>query len=213
MAKKKLLTSVITGDIIESRGTHSALWLPRLKKVLSTEGKNPGSWQVYRGDSFQVEVKDPAMALLTAIRVKAAIKAIKNLDVRMAIGIGDKTYSSAQVVESSGEAFVHSGEMLESLKKLRQTLAIKSNWQSFDREMNVCFRLVSIPMDEWTTVSAELVQLLLKERTITQEAVARKLGVTQPSVSARQNRAHFEEIMDLEELYREKVTLLLTTKK
>ena len=123
-----------------------------------------------------------------------------------------KRYSSAQVAESSGEAFVHSGEMLESLKKLRQTLAIKSKWQSFDREMNVCFRLASIPMDEWTTVSAELVQLLLKERTITQEAVARKLGVTQPSVSARQNRAHFEEIMDLEELFREKVTLLSTPK-
>lgn len=213
MTKKELLTSVITGDIIESRGTNSALWMPRLKKALSVEGKNPGSWQVYRGDSFQVEVKDPAMALLTAIRIKAAIKSVKNLDVRMAIGIGAKTYTSAQVAESSGEAFVHSGEMFESLKKRRQTLAIKSKWQSFDRDMNVCFRLASIPMDEWTPVSAELVQLLLKERTITQEAVARKLGVTQPSVSARQNRAHFEEIMDLEELYREKMTLLLTAKK
>ena len=212
MGQKKIITSVITGDIIQSRKTNNLLWLPKLKKTLSLEGKSPRTWQVYRGDSFQVEVKDPANAFLTAVRIKAAIKTIRNLDVRMAIGIGDKKYSSHRVAESDGEAFVHSGEKFESLKRIKQTLAIKSNWPDFDREMNVFFRLASIPMDNWTSNSAELIQILSRHRNLTQKALAKRLGVTQPSISGRQNRAHFDEVMELEQLYRDKVNNLIRAK-
>lgn len=206
------LISVITGDIIQSRKTANPQWLPKLKKTLSFEGKSPRIWQVYRGDSFQVEVRDPAKAFLTAIRIKATIKTVKNLDVRMAIGIGDKKFGSSKVVESDGDAFVRSGEKFETLKKLKQTLAIKTEWPDFDREMNVCFQLASIPMNNWTTNSAELIQILVNQRKFTQKALAKRLGVTQPSISERQNRSHFDEVMALEELYREKISLLITAK-
>lgn len=212
MAQRKVITSVITGDIIQSRKTNNLLWLPKLKKTLSLEGKSPQTWQVYRGDSFQVEVKDPANAFLTAIRIKASIKTVKSLDVRMAIGIGDKKYSSQRVAESDGEAFVHSGEKFETLKRIKQTLAIKSNWPDFDREMNVFFRLAAIPMDNWTSNSAELIQILAQDQNLTQKALAKRLGVTQPSISERQNRAHFDEVMELEQLYREKVNKLISAK-
>src|SRR5688572_5234068 len=113
MSQKRIITSVITGDIIQSRKTNYPLWMPKLKKTLSLEGKSPRTWQVYRGDSFQIEIKDPADAFLTAIRIKATIKTVKNLDVRMAIGVGDKKFSSSHVVESDGDAFVRSGEKFE----------------------------------------------------------------------------------------------------
>jgi hypothetical protein len=90
MAAKQTITSVITGDIIQSRKTNKPVWLSKLKKTLSLEGKSPRTWQIYRGDSFQVEVKDPDQAFLTALRIKATIKTIRSLDVRMAIGIGEK---------------------------------------------------------------------------------------------------------------------------
>lgn len=209
MVINKNITSVITGDIIQSRLSQNSAWLGRLKKVLSLEGKSPQVWQIYRGDSFQVEVKDPQLTFLTAIRIKAAVKTVKNLDVRMAIGIGNKKFTSDRVVESDGEAFVHSGETLETLKKSKQTLVIKSPWPEFDREMNVCFRLASIPMDAWTPTSAELIQILTTGKHLTQEALARRLGVTQPSISERQNRSHYDEVMALEELYREKIQRLI----
>lgn len=212
MAQKRLVTSVITGDIIQSRKTNNPVWLPKLKKTLSLEGKSPRTWQVYRGDSFQVEVRDPARAFLTAIRIKATIKSIKNLDVRMAIGIGDKKYSSRSVVESDGSAFINSGEKFESLRKNKQTLAIRTNWPDFDREMNIFFRLASIPMNDWTSNSAELIKILANKPNLTQKALARRLGVTQPSISERHNRAHFDEVMELEELYREKVNKLISAK-
>ena len=209
MKTRNGITSIITGDIIQSRLTDARRWLPRLKKELSAKGKSPRAWQVYRGDSFQLEEKDPGMALMTAIRIKATIKAVKDLDVRMAIGIGEKKFTSQEIVESAGEAFIFSGETLETLKKSRQNLAIRTPWPDFDRDMNVFFRLASIPMDDWTPGSAELMHLLIRNPTLTQEDVAKKLGLTQPSVSERQNRSHFDEIMELEKLYREKIIKLL----
>jgi hypothetical protein len=210
MSAKRNITGVITGDIIQSRKTTNPIWLPRLKKTLSLEGKSPRTWQIFRGDSFQVEIKDPADTLLAAIRIKATIKTIKNLDVRMAIGVGEKKYVSRKIAESDGEAFVHSGEKFETLKKEKQTLAIRTPWPEFDKEMNICFRLAAIPMDTWTTNSAELIQMLISHRNLTQKALARRLGVTQPSISERQNRSHYEEIMDLEVLFREKIIKLIS---
>ncbi|MEX2234475.1 MAG: SatD family protein [Cyclobacteriaceae bacterium] len=212
MPGKRNTTSVVTGDIIHSRKTSNPVWLPKLKKTLSLEGKTPSTWQIYRGHSFQVEVKDPAQAFLTAMRIKATIKTIRGLDVRMAIGIGAKKNVLKKIAESEGEAFINSGEKFETLKKAKQTLAIKTPWADFDREMNIFFSLASIPMNSWTANSAELIQIMINHRNLTQKALAKRLGVTQPSVSERQNRSHYEEIMELETLYREKINKLISLK-
>lgn len=128
MTKKKPIVAIITGDIINSRNANPKKWLTILKKALSHSGGSPSTWEVFRGDSFQLEVKNPADALLTAIRIKANLKTVKGLDARMAIGIGEKGYSAPRITESNGAAFVYSGEKLESLKKEKQNLAVKSPW-------------------------------------------------------------------------------------
>ena len=202
------ITSVITGDIINSRKIKNKVWLTGLKKTLSVEGKSPATWQVYRGDSFQVEIKDPGLSFLTAIRIKATIKCIKDLDVRMAIGIGKKEFTASAITESNGEAFIHSGETLEGLKKEKQSLAIKTPWPDFDQEMNVCFHLALIAMDNWTRSSAELIRILIDKPTMKQKALARKLKISQSSVSERQKRSSFDEIMELEALFHQKVKRL-----
>jgi hypothetical protein len=211
MANRQITTSVITGDIVQSRKSESD-WLPVLKKTLSMEGKSPRVWEIFRGDSFQVEIKDPARAFFAAVRIKSAIKTMANLDVRMAIGIGGKNADREKLAESDGEAFINSGEKFETLKKVKQTLAIKTPWPAFDRDMNICFKLACIPMDDWTPNSAELVHLLTQHEGLTQTELARKLDVSQPAVSERQNRAHYDEIMELDGLYREKIQQLASQK-
>lgn len=211
MSKKKIITSIITGDIINSRKNNTKLWLPVLKKTLARTGQSPQNWEIFRGDSFQVEVKNPADALLTAILIKAHIKAIKNLDVRMAIGIGEKDFTANNITESNGEAFIHSGERLESLKQEKQNLAIKSRWSEFDRDINLYLRLALITMDNWSTSAADLIKILLDNPDITQTKLATKLKITQSAVSGRQKRAYYNEVKELEVLYREKITNLLRT--
>ncbi len=200
------MTSVITGDIINSRvAGNPKKWLSRLKETLSVYGKSPRQWEIYRGDSFQVEVAEPQGALLAALRIKAGIKSIKSLDVRMAIGIGGKTYDAGKVSESNGEAFINSGEKFESLKKLKQLLAIKTPWASLDTEINLMLSLGSIAMDKWTPSSGELVYLSLENDTLSQKELGDKIKRTQSSVSERQKRAHYEEIRELEAFFRNRI--------
>lgn len=209
MGKRSSMTSVITGNIINSGKLRNAVWSKPLKRTLAEEGGSPRTWQIYRGDSFQVEVKDPAMVFLTVLRIKATLKSIKNLDVRMAIGIGKREFTAFNITESNGEAFIHSGEKLESLKKEKQTLAIESPWPELDKEMNVCFQLALIAMDNWSPSSAELIRILIDKPEIRQKVLARKLKISQSSVSERQKRSNFTAIMDLENLFREKINHLI----
>ena len=108
------MTSILTGDIIKSRSIkNSEVWLSILKEALIACSQNTSQWNIYRGDSFQLESSNIAESLKTAIYIKACIKTIKGLDVRIAIGVGEKTFSGNSVVESNGEAFQFSGETLE----------------------------------------------------------------------------------------------------
>ena len=116
------MTGIITGDIINSKKSDPKQWLNALKTILNSYGKSPLTWEIYRGDSFQLEV-NPNLALEACILIKATIKQFENIDVRLAIGIGEKEYHSESITESNGSAFVNSGECFENLKKT--TLAIK----------------------------------------------------------------------------------------
>ena len=100
------MTSIITGDIVNSKMNEPNVWIPLLKQALNLYGSEPKEWEIYRGDSFQLEIK-PEKALEASILMKATIKTIKGLDVRLAIGIGDKTYNSEKITISNGTAFVN----------------------------------------------------------------------------------------------------------
>ena len=209
--KKAITTSVLTGDIVKSRAVKdSNQWIIPLKKTLSANGDAAKDWEIYRGDSFQVEVSNPEDAFLTAIKIKATIKSIKGLDVRMAIGIGAKDFTGARITESNGEAFINSGEKLEGLKKEKQNLAIKSPWSEFDEEMNLLIRLSLIAMDNWTRGAAELIKVLADHQEIKQSKLAKKLKISQSSVSEKKKRAFYSEIMELEQFYRKKINALLS---
>ncbi|HYF67206.1 MAG TPA: SatD family protein [Ohtaekwangia sp.] len=203
--KKRKIISVITGDIINSRKVDTRQWLRELKKVLLTEGETPSTWEIFRGDSFQLEVKDPGRSLYMAIKIKATIRRIKGLDVRMAIGIGEKGFKAQKITESNGEAFINSGEKLETLKKEKQSLALKTPWSDFDEEMNLCIKLALVVMDNWPVKNAELVRLLLDDPTLIQSKLASRLKISQAAISGRLKRSLYADILALNTLYSKKI--------
>ena len=92
------MTSIITGDIIRSRKVEDPEeWLGALKNLFNTQGSEPEVWQFFRGDSFQLEVKNVENVLMIALKIKAAVKCIKALDIKMAIGIGSKYYNAPKI--------------------------------------------------------------------------------------------------------------------
>jgi hypothetical protein len=202
------MVSVITGDIINSKRNNPKAWLKPLKKELDAIGKSPKFWEIYRGDSFQVIVSDPKNALLTAIKIKATLKSIQGINVRMSIGMGSRTHNAPKVTESNGSAFVHSGEKFETLKKEKQNLAIKSDWPVFDEEMNLYLKLSLIAMDNWTINAAEIVKTAMENPGKVQEELGQIVGIKQNAISNRLKRAYYGEIMEVNEMYKIKLKSL-----
>lgn len=203
-----MMVSVITGDIINSTKAASAVWLKVLKNELNKTGAAPKAWEIYRGDSFQVLVRDPARALLVAVKIKAALIAGSGTDVRMAIGIGSRTRNAAKITQSNGSAFVHSGEQFELLKRDKQNLCIKSDSEQFDKEMNLYLKLSLIVMDSWTQNAAAVVKAAMDYPKKSQQQLGKLLGIRQNAVSSRLRRAHYEEIMQVNDMYETKLKML-----
>jgi hypothetical protein len=199
------MISIILGDIINSRKSKPEFWLKLLKTELNTYGKSPEYWEIYGGDTFELRVDDPLKALTAAIRLKAVIKLVKPLDVRLAIGIGDITYTNEKITECNGPAFIHSGEKFKTLKKEKLKLAVKSDWPDFDTTINLCLRLGMIAMDRWSVNSAELVALALSYPNDSQADLGKMLKIKQTAVSRRFTRAHLDVLMELNELYKSKL--------
>lgn len=198
------MTSVITGDIIGSRQQKSDHWVDDLKNILTPFGSTPNKWEVYRGDEFQIEIPNPEDALLAAILVKAHLRAIKS-DARMSIGFGDKTHNAKRISESNGSAFIHSGELFETLKKQKVTLALRTGDNGFDEKLNLMLQLALTFMDSWLVQSAEFVATAIENPTLSQEELGQKLGINQAAVSRRQKRAQFDLVMNLDRYFRKEI--------
>jgi len=203
------MTSILTGDIVHSQKIAPALWLDLLKIEFAYYGSSPSNWEIFRGDSFQLEVANPLEALAAAIKIKATIKCIKDLDVRIAIGIGTKTYCANEITQSNGSAFNYSGEQFDRLKREKRNLAIASEWTDFDRDLSLLIRLALMEMDNWTTSSAEIVKTVLEYPDKSQYELGKMLGIKQNAVSSRLKRAHFDEISELINLYKIKLNSYL----
>ena len=187
------MIAVLTGDIINSRDVDPRQWLPVLKDLLNQYGQEPKSWEIFRGDSFQL-VLDPVLSLQAAVHIKAGIRQVKNLDVRIGIGIGEEDYSAAKVSESNGEAYVRSGECFEALKK--QNLAVNSG-SSMDESVNLMLSLALLSMNTWSATVSGAIRTSLENPEKSQAEIAALLQRSQSSVSEALSRGGFEEVMQM----------------
>jgi hypothetical protein len=213
------MVAVITGDIVASRKLiNQEKWLLPLKNLLNSWGTYPKDWKLDRGDYFQVEIADPKESLKKAFEIKALIKKVEPLnerkkistiDVRLSIGIGEKTYSGESISESNGQAFINTGEKFDLLKKENITIGLRTPWKDFDEEINLYLKLAGIFMDKWSVSSAELVEIVIRNPKITQVEIGDLIGIKQNSVSGRWNRAHVDELLEVEKMFQRKIKDLL----
>jgi hypothetical protein len=213
------MIAIIKGDIIASRKLENhSIWLSPLKNLLASWGDSPKNWELHSGDFFQVEIENPEEALRKVFEIKTLIKKIEPLDkrkkistidVRLAIGVGEKTYSGESISENNGPAYIYSSEKFDVLKKENVTIGIKTPWKSFDEDMNLYLKLAGKFMDKWSVSSAELVQIILNNPNITQEEIGKHLGIKQNSVSGRWNRANVNEILEVNKMFQKKIKNLI----
>jgi hypothetical protein len=196
------MTAILSGDIINSRQVDASIWMKTLKKALHTFGKSPKVWEVYRGDSFQLEVDAPS-ALAAALLIKSEIKQHKELDVRIAIGLGTKTFSSTKITESNGTAFENSGDCFNALKS---NLELKSPWPKLDHDLNIAISLALLTMDSWSTTNAYIFKNALHNPEMSQQELADKIKKSQSNISAGLKRSGYAELSRLLHHFRQQVT-------
>ncbi|MBC8767902.1 hypothetical protein H4O18_07855 [Arenibacter sp. BSSL-BM3] len=190
------MIAIITGDIINSDRYAASEWMGILKPYLGLQGGTPMDWEIYRGDEFQIRTT-PERALQMAIRIKAIIKSINKLDVRMGIGLGSETFVGGSVSQSNGKAYQRSGRIFETLKEQKLNLAIVTGDDDRDETLNLMLKLALNFMDDWSTVSAQMVSLSLEKPNVSQQEVADQLKIRQSAVSQRLKRARMDLVLDL----------------
>lgn len=193
----KAVTAIITADVVN----FTLLDFVTEKKMISllTNVVADNKVEFYRGDSFQVNVKDPGMALEIVFRLRAAARSIHpSCDVRASIGIGKANTHIRTLKIASGQAFILSGRSFDDLET-EERLLIRSENQL----ANVAFNLISYFADYFlqrlTNKQAEVVLQLLSNQT--QVQAAKKLKKTQPTINQLAKSAGWPEIRKLIEGY------------
>lgn len=201
----KNIVAVITGDIVNSRLVEVSQWLPKLKETLNKYGSTPKTWEVYRGDSFQLRL--PAVqGYIAALHLKATIKQYKNLDIRIAIGLGELSYTGQKVTESNGEAFQYSGDAFDNLNK--RTLAIRGVDDSDVYAIQTMFDLAMLTANNWTVTVAQLIKMYIENPDKQQQEIAQLLNKSQSTVSETLSRSGYDEIIAVQTYYKQLIDQL-----
>lgn len=187
---------VLTGDLVRSKAfeAHRDRVLDKLKSVFEAAEsfrEKPGEFvrfsRIFRGDSFQAVISDPADTLKIALFVRARLLMIRipetQPDARIGLGIGTiESLNKAKIEESDGEAFRCSGRALDGLTKYRR-LSLVSPWSDWNRQFEPLGSLLDAIIQRWTPEQAEAMSYMLQGQT--QQGIARNLKIKQPAVQQR----------------------------
>jgi hypothetical protein len=191
-------SGVITGDIVGSRkiADKEAL-IEALHEVLEVLSRRfEARSEIYRGDQFQVLLPVADNSVLAAVLIRAAIisrsPSKKQMwDARIAIGIGPVETPMNKVTESSGEAFLLSGQGLDKIDKTGDRLYIMTSSAVIDRQLALITRLADDIISHWSHYSAQVAYLNLLYNE-SQQALAKRLGRSQPTIHTRLATAKME---------------------
>lgn len=165
-----MISSILTGDIVTSRGADIKVWLPVLEESLRHYSNK---FDIFRGDSFQIEV--PVDKTLEAFfYIKSSIKSIVPLDVRIGIGIGEIDYENEHIKNSTGEALIYSGEAFDTLDK--SLIQVKSPWDSWNEPTNIMLALANELANRWTVNMSKTVATVIKYPEANQQKIAQLLN-------------------------------------
>ncbi len=200
------MIGVISGIIISTGKLKVAgQGLADLEALFESVTRRPQYWDFYRENRFQIELTQPEEIVMMAMKIKAIVRSYKSLDVRLALGLGEKSFSAVRIIESNGSAFTYSDELLDNLKARKQFLSLRSPWKEWDEEINTYLKMSLVIMDLWKPKTAQLVSEVLQHPKKSQLEIASLLEIQQAGVSQGLKRAHLSELKNFEIQIREKI--------
>jgi DNA-binding Xre family transcriptional regulator len=115
-------------------------------------------------------------------------------DARISIGIGEINYKAKKLSESDGTAFQNSGRGFDMLSKDSNLSITTDSSNVTQKTLELICEYVDHIIKGWSFNQAEAVLALLNSENfeVKQSELAKKIGITQPSLSQRINSANWE---------------------
>lgn len=187
-----MIHAILTGDIIKSSNLiedERKEIIETLKNINHIDKNIDLKIEIFRGDGFQLEVKEPEKSLKVSILLRALLrgkfyfKFKKNeYDARIAIGIGKREKSLwKHLAEEDGEAFRYSGRLLDELKRKDNKIAIKTKNEYLDEDFEIILSFLEIVITNWKPLQADVI--FFKILGYTEQIIAEKLQISQPAVN------------------------------
>lgn len=196
------MIAVLTGDLVHSSKmsrhtlTSSQKQLNQMIKFLSDHYQARG--ELYRGDSFQIILPQPALAARSAILLICALKTNDELDhpvdTTLSIGIGDYKYLDDQVSLSQGQAFELSGRGLDSSE--RGALSLHCAESRDQQYLGLLTQFVSFHLSSITRKQAEVLYLYISLKFPEHQIIADELQVSRQNVTKHLKRCGAELIQN-----------------
>ena len=179
----KMNKATISSDIVSSTSLNVKQRLileKELKKLLRILRQTFGSkiffGRLIKGDYIECVLGEPKYALRVALIIKSFVKSLKiqansnankglnnfkDYGIRIAVGVGELSIWNRKKGIIDGEAIYLSGrainEMTSSDKKIRDTLAFKSNQESWNKAVTPLFSLLDVLFTDSTRAQSEII--------------------------------------------------------
>ena len=204
---QEAVVAVLSGDLVKSKGLddkRQAVMEGLLQAIegargyLATKNCRLLFSGFYRGDAFQCALSDPRFSLWTAVYLRTELIKLRgkwmSADLRLGLGLGPVSeWDENNISASDGEAFRLSGKALDGLKSGKEKyrrLGILSPWPEHDQLLTAVAALIDALIQRWTSAQAQAVSLYMCEKG--QDQISKELGISQPAVQTRLQRAgHF----------------------
>jgi hypothetical protein len=189
--------AVLTGDIVNSTQLEPIVekeLVKELSKVLK-----PYQFEFYRGDSFQVYMKEPVksfqVALLcrsVAVSMTGDMNDLSMSDVRISIGVGAVKTPVRTLATAKGEAFVLSGRSFDEMQAMGRRISIRTGNVLADIGLQVIADYTDAIYRGMTAKQAEAICGLLKGGT--QQSMALQLEKSKSTISQLVSTGRWNEI-------------------
>lgn len=196
------IQAVLTGDIVNSTKLAAAKE-KKLFKVLQ-QVLTPYKFEFYRGDSFQVYIKQAGEALRIALLCRTAAISISqeetnSSDIRISIGLGQVAAPVKTLGAAKGEAFVLSGRTFDEIAKTDIRLAITTANPLANEGLQVIADYINAIFKVMTAKQASVIFELLTGQT--QQTVADKLKKSKSTINQHVSSGRWAEIEKLLQQY------------
>ncbi len=218
-AKSTPTAAVLTGDVVRSNEAAPAalrLLPDHLRKAAKAAADNlpdagVSAIDIFRGDSWQIHVRDPAAALAAALLVRSFLlgggaRGEPAWDTRIAIGLGPvDRLDKRRVSRSHGAAFAASGEALDALAGGRPRMAVAAGGTEPMRTgafARTTIGLLDALVQNWTSKQAWAVHGALRGLIQNDIAATFRPAIAQSTLVRHLHAARWDVVEDVLDVWR-----------